>query len=481
MTESSSQSPESLIPVVRYRDIAASAAWLCSAFGFQQKSLVATEDGTAIYAELAHGRGTLMLVPVGQSELDTHMRQPDEIDGVETQTCYVTIADADIHYHRAVDQGAEIILPLSSDNSGQRGYTCRDCEGHIWSFGTYAPAHHRLAEMGDPMPSYLARPLPPGAPKRGRRAAAILLPVSLAAIAAAVWFVPGNPFAGKGQALLNQLTASSYRGDIEPAAEPSTSGGLFQPSLRQAEDTILKLRQEISDTKETLAKTRDSATGYSRDLSAEYAKRTAAEKLADDNRKAREKAEAAQAAASQALARIETELHKERSARGAAVQASEKVREQLDAELAKHIKSEQAARAAPAVVAAPDATVNKSAPTAKLPSVSTPALDTASKAEPQTKPGAKTVAATPASAPPAAAPAETGSVEPTPNAPKPALLKSAVQQGDTDQPSAMGSKTRGQADKPAKTASRNKASRPEQKSALKRHSGGEKTWPYSEW
>lgn len=146
-TASSQPSVESLIPVLRYRDIASAAAWLCAAFGFQQKSLVATEDGTAIYAELAHGRGTLMLVPVGQSELDAHMRQPDEIDGIETQTCYVTVTDADIHYHRAVDQGAEIILPLSSDNSGQRGYTCRDTEGHIWSFGTYAPAHHRLIEV----------------------------------------------------------------------------------------------------------------------------------------------------------------------------------------------------------------------------------------------------------------------------------------------------------------------------------------------
>jgi len=40
---------------------------------------------------------------------------------------------------RARAAGAEILLALEDQDYGGRGYTCRDPQGHVWSFGTYDP------------------------------------------------------------------------------------------------------------------------------------------------------------------------------------------------------------------------------------------------------------------------------------------------------------------------------------------------------
>jgi len=69
------------------------------------------------------------------------MKHPDEIGGGNTQGSYVIVADADAHYARAKAAGAAIVLDIKDQEYGGRGYTCRDLEGHVWSFGTYNPWH----------------------------------------------------------------------------------------------------------------------------------------------------------------------------------------------------------------------------------------------------------------------------------------------------------------------------------------------------
>ena len=72
------------------------------------------------------------------------MRQPDEVGGIETQSCYLVVDDADAHYARTVAAGAEIVLDIKSDGFGRRGYSCSDPQGHIWNFGTYNPWKGRV-------------------------------------------------------------------------------------------------------------------------------------------------------------------------------------------------------------------------------------------------------------------------------------------------------------------------------------------------
>jgi uncharacterized glyoxalase superfamily protein PhnB len=53
---------------------------------------------------------------------------------------YLAVDHPDAHHDRARQAGAEIVLGLKDEDYGSRGYTARDPEGNLWSFGTYRPA-----------------------------------------------------------------------------------------------------------------------------------------------------------------------------------------------------------------------------------------------------------------------------------------------------------------------------------------------------
>src|SRR5262245_55193361 len=128
-----------IVPMLRYRDVATAIDWLCEAFGFQRHTLVHGEDGTVHYAELIFGRGLIMVAAADGSDLDAFMKQPSDMGGAETQVCYLFVADAPAHCARAKRAGAEIILDIEDEDGKGRGYSCRDPEGHVWNFGTYDP------------------------------------------------------------------------------------------------------------------------------------------------------------------------------------------------------------------------------------------------------------------------------------------------------------------------------------------------------
>ena len=134
---------------LRYRDVAAASDWLCAAFGFQKHFVATSETGVVHYAQLTFDSAMFMLALVRDTALNKYMKQPDEIGGAETQSCYLLVSDADAHCARARSSGAEIILDIQDDDFGGRSYACRDPEGHIWSFGTYDPWQGKRA--GNPL------------------------------------------------------------------------------------------------------------------------------------------------------------------------------------------------------------------------------------------------------------------------------------------------------------------------------------------
>lgn len=129
----------SIIPTVRYRDVPAAIAWLQNAFGFETHRLVKGAKGPVVYGELKFGSGMVMIAPVQETPFGKLMVQPDEIGGVETQICYLFVDDAPAHLARAKAAGAEIVLDIERSANGDRGYSCRDLEGHVWNFGTHNP------------------------------------------------------------------------------------------------------------------------------------------------------------------------------------------------------------------------------------------------------------------------------------------------------------------------------------------------------
>jgi uncharacterized glyoxalase superfamily protein PhnB len=130
-----------IIPCLRYRNAPAAIEWLGRAFGFEKSLVVPGENGTIAHAQLTFGNAMIMLGSVYDNEYGRWIKQPDEIGRAQTQTSYVIVPDTDAHYARAKAAGAEIVIDIKDEDYGGRGYTCRDLEDHIWSFGTYDPWH----------------------------------------------------------------------------------------------------------------------------------------------------------------------------------------------------------------------------------------------------------------------------------------------------------------------------------------------------
>jgi uncharacterized glyoxalase superfamily protein PhnB len=130
-----------VIPCLRYRDAPAAIDWLCVAFGFERHMVVPNGDGDGgiAHAQLSMGGGMIMLGSSGDSDYGRLMRTPDEDGGGGSQSVYVVVADVDAHHARAKAAGAEIVIDIKDEEYGGRGYTCRDPEGHVWSFGGYDP------------------------------------------------------------------------------------------------------------------------------------------------------------------------------------------------------------------------------------------------------------------------------------------------------------------------------------------------------
>jgi len=60
--------------------------------------------------------------------------------GDATQEIYVHVGDVETHHKIAKAAGTEIIMELEDTEYGSCEYIARDIEGHLWSFGTCAPA-----------------------------------------------------------------------------------------------------------------------------------------------------------------------------------------------------------------------------------------------------------------------------------------------------------------------------------------------------
>jgi uncharacterized glyoxalase superfamily protein PhnB len=130
-----------VVPSLRYQDAPKAIDWLCRAFGFERHLVVPGEGDTIAHAQLTFGRGMIMLGSSGThgGGFDELVKAPGELGGVGTQSLYVIVDDADAHLARARAAGAEIVLDVEDKDYGGRGYSCRDLEGHVWSFGTYDP------------------------------------------------------------------------------------------------------------------------------------------------------------------------------------------------------------------------------------------------------------------------------------------------------------------------------------------------------
>jgi uncharacterized glyoxalase superfamily protein PhnB len=124
-------------PALTYKDAEAALRFLKEAFGFEGTLVVRGEegDGRAIHhAEMKWplGGGIMFGSPRPVGDDDPFPSGPVSL--------YVVCDDPDGLLERVTKAGAEVILPIKDEDYGSRGFTVRDPEGNVWTFGTYRGA-----------------------------------------------------------------------------------------------------------------------------------------------------------------------------------------------------------------------------------------------------------------------------------------------------------------------------------------------------
>lgn len=127
-----------VIPALQYQDAPAAIAFLCRAFGFEKAAVYEGEGGSIAHAQLTLGNGMVMLGSAKDTEYGKLLIRPRAAGGV-TMSVYCIVSDPDAHCARAKAAGAEIVREPETQDYGGRDYTCKDPEGHVWTFGTYDP------------------------------------------------------------------------------------------------------------------------------------------------------------------------------------------------------------------------------------------------------------------------------------------------------------------------------------------------------
>ncbi len=246
-----------ITPVLRYQDAGAAARWLCEAFGFEEHDRAQELDGHVRFISLRLGDSFALVRPVANSVFDDLMVQPEAVGGANTQVCYLTVADTDGHRARAQAAGARIELEPQDDGLGGRFYTCRDLEGHLWSFGTrtYGLAHEAAgafepAELSASHPS-TGIATPPGREvgKSGRSLRrSIGIAGATAVVAVGGWIFYGTLAGGPPGTIAAMSTATAAR--VEQAVE----------QLTQERNRRLAAEDAAMDAAKRLAEERAAAT-----------------------------------------------------------------------------------------------------------------------------------------------------------------------------------------------------------------------------
>ena len=120
-------------PVLNYRDARAASAFLVEAFGFVETLVVPGEsDDVVVHGELRWPEGGGVMFGTAGRDDSEFSRLPTSCASV-----YVVTADPRGVYERAVAAGAKIVRELRDEDYGSTGFSARDPEDNIWSFGTY--------------------------------------------------------------------------------------------------------------------------------------------------------------------------------------------------------------------------------------------------------------------------------------------------------------------------------------------------------
>jgi uncharacterized glyoxalase superfamily protein PhnB len=126
-----------VIPALQYQDARAAIEFLCHAFGFEKKAVYEGEGGSIAHAELTLGNGMVMLGSVKDTEYGKLLVRPRNARRDHERLCHRRRRRCTLHARQS-RRRRDHARAVTQDYGG-RDYTCKDPEGHVWSFGTYNP------------------------------------------------------------------------------------------------------------------------------------------------------------------------------------------------------------------------------------------------------------------------------------------------------------------------------------------------------
>ncbi len=123
----------SVWPGLLCTDARAMIRFLVDAFGFVETIVVPGErDGEVMHAEVRWPEGGIVMIGSDdrRGEFAEHNRPG-------TNSYYVVTDHPDDVHARAAAAGVPVVRDMEDTDYGSRGFTARDPEGNLWSFGTY--------------------------------------------------------------------------------------------------------------------------------------------------------------------------------------------------------------------------------------------------------------------------------------------------------------------------------------------------------
>jgi len=119
-----------LTPYLAVNDARKAIDWYRQTLGAKEVSRMNTPDGKILHCELLVGDSRFMLSDIFPGA--------DFVDPKLVGSCvtiHVHAKNIDELYHRAVENGAQVTMPLENQFWGDRYGKIRDPFGHVWSFG----------------------------------------------------------------------------------------------------------------------------------------------------------------------------------------------------------------------------------------------------------------------------------------------------------------------------------------------------------
>jgi len=119
-----------VIPYLLYSDCEAALEFLSRAFGFDEVLRYTGEAGYVNHAEMRLGDARIFMGDPGDD-----YRNPRQLGGETVGLSVIVEGGVDELCERARAAGAEIVEDPTDQDYGERRFTAKDPEGHLWFFG----------------------------------------------------------------------------------------------------------------------------------------------------------------------------------------------------------------------------------------------------------------------------------------------------------------------------------------------------------